>query len=140
MIQPLKSTSMSYAEPHMVDPSSSGKEPVQEIMFVHETAKKLNIIPESDESSEDESIFGRPAAKKRKPKSVDDDDVSDIPLRMKGVHNVSEDDDILSQGSENHITKQKGEDENEDVSDYEVDNGNEDDSDNDEDDENVSVK
>ena len=125
MIQPLKSTSMSYAEQHMVDPSSSDKQPVQEIMFVHETAKKLNIIPESDESSEDESIFERSAAKKRKLKSVDDN-VSDILLRMKGVHNVSKDDDILSQGSENHINKQEGEDENEDVSDYDMDNENND--------------
>ena len=66
IIQPLKSSSMSNTEKHMVHPSLSVRDPVQTIMSVHETAKKLNIIPKSDE---------RPAIKKRKLKV--NDNVSD---------------------------------------------------------------
>ena len=144
MIQPLKSTPMSYAEQNMVDPSLSNKEPVEEILSVHETAKKLNIIPESDESSDDESIVEHPSPKKRKLKDADD-----APLTITDVHNVSKDDN-LSQGNENIDNKREGKDENEeneDVSDYDMDNNddtvlgegsdNEDESDND-DDENIS--
>ena len=122
VIQP---TTISYAEQHTVDPSLPTKQPAQEIMPVHEAAKKLNIISESDESSEDESIVEHPFKKKRNLKSVDDN-ISDD--QMIDVHSVSkDDDDYLSQGSENNISQQKGEDENADFSDYDMDNENNDD-------------
>ena len=48
MIQQFKSTSIGNGVENLS--TNSDKEPVQEILSVHETAKKLNIIPESDES------------------------------------------------------------------------------------------
>ena len=105
MIQPFKSTPMHHAEQYLT--KNSDKEPVEEILSVHETAKKLNITPpeSDDESSEDESIVEHPFTKKRKLKGSDDD--------------------FLSQGNENIDNKQEGKDENdenEDVSDYDLDN------------------
>ena len=111
MIESLKSTSMSYAEKNLTTNLTKNKEPVQEILSVHETAKKMNIIPESDESSEDESIVDDPSTKKRKFESADDD-ISDVSLTMT---DASKDDDILSHGSENRINEQEGEYENEDT-------------------------
>ena len=118
MIQPFKSTPMHHAEQYLT--KNSDKEPVEEILSVHETAKKLNITPpeSDDESSEDESIVEHPT-KKRKLKGADD-----APLIITDVHNVSKDDN-LSQGNENIDNKQEGKDENdenEDVSDYDLDN------------------
>ena len=42
--------------------SPSKKSTKNEVLSIHETAKKLNIIPESDESNEDESIAGLKSA------------------------------------------------------------------------------
>ena len=124
MIQPLKSTPISYAEKLMVDPSLTIKKPAQEIMSVHETTKKLNI-PECDESSDDESIVEQPSTKKLKLQSVADN-ISDAP--EPDLHDISNDDNdnLSQQGSENHIIKQKGEDENADIGDYDIDNKNND--------------
>ena len=134
MIEPFKSSSMINAEQKLTkDPN---KEPVQEILSVHETARKMNIIPQSDESDEDESIDEYPSAKKRKFASAD------VPVTMT---DVSKFDDDLSQGSETGINKQGDEKENEDVSDYDNDdtvlgrgNEKEDESDDDSNDENIS--
>ena len=51
MIQQSKSTSIGNGEEHLVKTADK-------ILSVHETAKKLKIIPYSDESEEDESVVG----------------------------------------------------------------------------------
>ena len=51
MIQQSKSTSIGNGEEHLVKTADK-------ILSVHETAKKMKIIPYSDESEEDESVVG----------------------------------------------------------------------------------
>ena len=51
MIEPFKSTSEDEEEEHLVKAADK-------ILSVHETAKKMKIIPYSDESEEDESVVG----------------------------------------------------------------------------------
>ena len=110
MIEPLKYTPMHHAEQYSTN--NSDKEPAEEILSVHEMAKKLNILPpesDDDENSEDESIVEHPSTKKRKLNA--------------DVRNVSKDDD-LGHGNENIGGKEEGKDENdenEDVSDNDLD-------------------
>ena len=58
MIQPIKSTSMGNVKQYPSNKlkRNSGKETVQEILSVHEAAKKMNIVPESYAGAEDESF------------------------------------------------------------------------------------
>ena len=109
MIQPLKSSAMSYTTKNGFDTSLSKKEPVEEILTGCETAKSLNISStESEESSEDESTTEHPLVKKRKLMSTDDDGIL---MKAAEEHNVTADDN-LNQENENIDRKQEGKDEN----------------------------
>ena len=97
MIQPIKSTSMRNVEQYPSNKlkRNSDKETVQEILSVHEAAKKMNIFPESYVGTEDESFDTD--------SSTDDDDHLD---EQEGEHEHEDmdtennDDIVIERGNE----------------------------------------
>ena len=116
-IQPLKSSSMNLAAKNITLLATPlvQKEPVEEIFSGREIAKNLiKNPPQSEESSEDESIVERPLEKRKKLMSTDD-----TPLLIKDVH-IESKDVILKQQNENSDDEEGDRnetDENEEVSD-----------------------
>ena len=100
MIQRFKSTSIGNGVENLT--TKSDNEPVREILSVHETAKKLNIIPESNDS-EDEDITEHSSTKKQKLNSENDDTVlgSEDEETVLGRGNEKEDENEDNSNDEN---------------------------------------